>query len=318
MPRLLVKPETLFNAVDGLLAGQDARTLQHVHARLTRVIDEAGPDAFTSLNRRLVAAGAGWDYYPPDPLARRIHHVLADLVLDDASVVSGIEHVHAVAGRPVAIVANHLSYSDANMLDVMLCRSGGASLADRLTAMAGPKVYSSIQRRFSSLCFGTIKTPQSSGLSSEEAVMNARDVARTARRVIEIANDRLREGDALLLFPEGSRSRTTGMQQTLTAVSRYFDAPDLQLLPVGITGTETFYPIGSETVQRVRAVVSVGAPIEAHVLVERANGDRRLAMDAIGLAIAAQLPVDYRGVYGDDAPDLDEARVLWQYVGRTS
>jgi len=239
-------------------------------------------------------------------------------VLDDASVVSGIEHVHAVAGRPVAIVANHLSYSDANMLDVMLCRSGGASLADRLTAMAGPKVYSSIQRRFSSLCFGTIKTPQSSGLSSEEAVMNARDVARTARRVIEIANDRLREGDALLLFPEGSRSRTTGMQQTLTAVSRYFDAPDLQLLPVGITGTETFYPIGSETVQRVRAVVSVGAPIEAHVLVERANGDRRLAMDAIGLAIAAQLPVDYRGVYGDDAPDLDEARVLWQYVGRTS
>jgi len=308
MARLLVKPETLFSAVDGLMAGQDARVLEHVHARLSRVIEEAGPEAFTALNKRLVAAGAGWEYFPPDPLARRIHHVLADLVLDSSSMFSGIEHVHAVDRRPVAIVANHLSYSDANMLDVMLSRAGGAKLADRLTAMAGPKVYSSVQRRFSSLCFGTIKTPQSSGRSSEDAVMNARDVARAARRVIEIANERLREGDALLLFPEGTRSRTKGMQQTLTAVSRYFDSPDLVLLPVGITGTETFYPIGAESVTRVRAGVSVGAPIEARVLVERTKGDRRLMMDVVGLAVAAQLPADYRGEYGNEASGLNEAR----------
>jgi 1-acyl-sn-glycerol-3-phosphate acyltransferase len=305
--RLLVKPEALFKAIDSLMAGQDARTIAHVHARLARVIEDAGPDAFAALNRRLAAAGTGWDYYPFDPLARHIHQALSDLFLDGTSTLTGVEHAHAVAGQPVAIVANHLSYADANLLDVMLSRAGGKSLADRLTAMAGPKVYSSLQRRFSSLCFGTIKTPQSSGRSSGDAVMNARDVARTARRVIEIANDRLRAGDALLLFPEGTRSRTRGMQQTLTAVSRYFDFPGLRLLPVGITGTEAFYPVGDETVHRVRATVSIGPPIDAHALLER-SGDRRLTMDVVGLAIAAQLPTEYRGVYGDDAPGLDEAR----------
>jgi 1-acyl-sn-glycerol-3-phosphate acyltransferase len=306
----------LFKAVDSLLAGQDARTLERVHARLAQVIDEAGPDAFTALNRRLAAAGAGWDYYPSDPLARRIHHVLSDLLLDSGSSLTGTDHARAITGRPVAIVANHLSYSDANLLDVMLSRFGGEGLADRLTAMAGPKVYSSLQRRFSSLCFGTIKTPQSSGRSSGDAVMNARDVARTARRVIEIANDRLRAGDALLLFPEGTRSRTRGMQQTLTAVYRYFDLPDLVLLPVGITGTEAFYPIGDETVHRVRAGVSIGAPIDARALSGRTGGDRRVTMDVLGLAIAAELPADYRGAYADDAQGLEEARSLFAELSR--
>src|SRR5262245_54200201 len=122
MPRLLVKPETIFKAVESLLANQDAQTLDSVQTRLSQLIEQAGPDAFGDLNRRLVAAGAGWDYYPPDPLARRIHHVLSHLLLDSASALSGIEHANALDGRPVAIIANHLSYADANMVDVMLSR----------------------------------------------------------------------------------------------------------------------------------------------------------------------------------------------------
>ena len=39
---------------------------------------------------------------------------------------------------------------------------------DRLTVVAGPKVYSSLRRRFSSLCFGTIKTAQSNTISTED------------------------------------------------------------------------------------------------------------------------------------------------------
>jgi len=60
-----------------------------------------------------------------------------------------------------------------------------------LTVVAGPKVYSSLRRRFSSLCFSTIKTPQSSAVSSEDAVMNAREVARAARQSIDVAHERL-------------------------------------------------------------------------------------------------------------------------------
>lgn len=302
--------EALIGAVTTFLAGHDPKLLDEIRNCLTQEIDAAGPQALAQLGRRFVTTGADWDYYPADPLARRIHHVLADRLLHPDSALFGVEHLTAVAGKPVAIFANHLSYSDANLLEILLYRAGGAEVSNRLTAIAGPKVYSSPKRRFSTLCFGTIKTPQSSAVSSEDAVMNAREVARIARRSIDISHERLGLGDALLVFAEGSRSRTSGMQPMLTAVTRYLDGPDTWILPVGITGTEALFPIGEEELHPVRIVARVGQPIESAALLERAGGDRRLIMDAVGLSIAQLLPAEYRGVYADDAPDLDAARSL--------
>ena len=121
--------------------------------------NRAGPRALDSLCERLAHAGRDWSYYPPDPLARRIHEVLADRLLTEDSTVHGIEHAMAVGRGPVVIVANHLSYSDANLLEVLLRRAGAAALSDRLAVIAGPKVYSSLTRRFSSLCFGSNQNP---------------------------------------------------------------------------------------------------------------------------------------------------------------
>ena len=97
-------------------------------------------------------------------LARTIHRTVAERVLRPDSSLIGAARANAIAGRPVVIVANHLSYSDANLLEVLLYRAGASTLADRLTAIAGPKVYPSLRRRFSSLCFGTVRTPQNSAL----------------------------------------------------------------------------------------------------------------------------------------------------------
>ena len=121
-----------------------------------------------------------------------------------------------------------------------------------MTVIAGPKVYSSLKRRFSSLCFGTIKTPQSRALSTEDAVMNTREVARAARRSIDIAHERLRQHDALLVFAEGTRSRTKGLQPMLPGVTRYLDGPDTWILPVGIIGTEALFPVGDDTLHPVQ------------------------------------------------------------------
>jgi 1-acyl-sn-glycerol-3-phosphate acyltransferase len=309
-PPLRLDRDGLITHITAFLSGYDAPTLAGIRETLGREIATAGPAALSQLNERLSAAGADWDYYSRDPLVRRIHHVLADLVLEPDSALHGVEHIAAVAGAPVVLFANHLSYSDANLLEVLLHRSGESALAQRLTVIAGPKVYSSLKRRFSSLCFSTIKTPQSSGLSSEEAVMNPREVARAARRSIEVAHERLHEGDALLVFAEGTRSRTRGMQQMLSGVTRYLEVPGTWVLPVGITGSEALFPIGDETVHSVRIVARAGQPIEAKTLGERAGGDRRLMIDAVGLAIARLLPVEYHGVYGSDAGELDAARTL--------
>jgi 1-acyl-sn-glycerol-3-phosphate acyltransferase len=195
------------------------------------------------------------------------------------------------------IVANHLSYADANLIEVMFHRVGADPICDRLTVIAGPKVYSSLKRRFSSLCFGTIKVPQSSGVSSEDAVMDPREVARAARRSIDTAHERLRLGDALLVFGEGTRSRTRGMQPMLAAVTRYLEVPDTTVLPVGIIGTEALFPIGEDELHPVRVEVRVGRPVSAQEIRERCHGDRQAMMDEIGRTIAALLPQDYRGAY---------------------
>ena len=138
--------------------------------------------------------------------------------------------------------------------------------------------------------------------------MSSREVARAARRTIEIAGERLALGEALLVFAEGTRSRTATLQQTLTGVARYLDFPGAWILPIGITGTEQLFPIAEETLNPVRVVIKVGRPLPAAAIRDRVEGDRRLLMDVVGLMIAAELPADYRGVYADDVEGLEQAK----------
>ena len=169
--------EPLIDAIVRFLARERVADAHDIRTCVERAIDESGPGAIDSLSARLSRAATEWAYYPCDPLARRIHHALARQILRPEPVVRGSQHLDAVRDKPVVIFANHLSYSDANVVEVILRNAGARRLADRLTAIAGPKVYSNVTRRFSSLCFGTIKVPQSSGRSSEDAVMTPRDRA---------------------------------------------------------------------------------------------------------------------------------------------
>ena len=300
--------EPLIETITRFLEHEHASRLGEIRATLEREIDDAGPGAVEGLSRRLMDAGADWTYYPMDPLARRIHRALADPILQQAPVVSGVERLSMAAGHPVVLIANHLSYSDANAIEVLLQKAGCTEICDRLTVVAGPKVYANVRRRFSSLCFGTIRVPQSSTVSSEDAVMNARDVARGARRSIQIAHERLRLGEVLLLFAEGSRSRTARMQPLLPAAARYLEVPGTVAVPAGLTGTERLFPIAEDGVRPVRLNLRIGRPIAVSALEARAAGDRRLMMDCLGLAIAGLLPREYRGVYDEGTFSDDTAR----------
>jgi 1-acyl-sn-glycerol-3-phosphate acyltransferase len=290
--------EPLVDTIVRFLARERAADAREIRECVERAIDESGPGAIDSLSGRLRKAGDDWTYYPHDPLARRIHHALASRVLQPEPSVHGTHYLDQLKDRPLVIFANHLSYSDANVVEVVLRNAGASSLADRLTAVAGPKVYSDLTRRFSSLCFGTIKVPQSSDRSSEDAVMNARDVARAARRAILIAQERLSLGEALLIFAEGRRSRTGQMQQFLPGTARYLEPPETWVLPVGISGTEKLFPIDASALHAVPITMNIGRPMSASILRDRFRRDRRLMMDHIGHAVADLLPPPYRGVYG--------------------
>lgn len=292
--------EAVIGGILGFLGHQDPAALREIRTALETEIDAAGPDALLALRSR-ITADHGWGYYPPDPLARRIHEVLAGRFLERDSALLDGHYLAPLAHAPVALFANHLSYADANVIQILLRRGGADAIANRLTAIAGPKIFSSLERRFSSMCFGTVKVPQSTDVSSGEAVLNARDVARAARQAIDASRMRLDEGDALLLFGEGTRSRSGGMQPLLAAVARYLDAPEIWVAPAGLTGPEVLFPIDDAQVRPARAELRVGRPFRAADLLSCAHGDRRIAMDAIGLAVAEVLSASYRGAYGDPA-----------------
>jgi 1-acyl-sn-glycerol-3-phosphate acyltransferase len=297
--------EGLIQAILGFLEGEERTTLDAIRQELRHEIDEAGPLTLATLRARL--AGAAAIYVPPDPLARRIHHRLADrLLLPGSELVAG-DCLTVVGNEPAIVFANHLSYSDANVIELLLHRAGADAFADRLTAIAGPKVFSSRTRQFSSLCFGTIRTAQSADVASEEAVASAREIARASKLAIDAAHARLRAGDAIVLFGEGSRSRTAAMQRLLPAVSRYLH-PCAWIVPIGLTGTEHLFPVTDVRLHRVPVTARVGQPFRASLLLDAGGRDRSRLVDAIGLSIAALLPEPYRGVYGGEG--FDDARAV--------
>lgn len=300
----------LIEAILQFFAEQTTSVRDEMRLALEREIDHAGAGALLALTTRLNAE-LGWSYYERDPLAQRIHHVLADRFVADGSGVEGLQHLAAVEGAPVVIAANHLSYADANVVEVLLQRAGHSAHANRLTALAGPKVFSTRVRRFSSLCFGTIKVPQSTGVASGEAVLSEREVARAARHAINVAHDRMRAGDLLLMFAEGTRSRTAEMQPLLPAAARYLDVPNTWVIPAGLVGPEAMFPIESSRLRRARVALHLGQPMRASTLLAAAGGDRKLVVDAIGLAIAEVLPPEYRGAYAD-AARFDAAQQIRQ------
>jgi 1-acyl-sn-glycerol-3-phosphate acyltransferase len=291
------EPGQLADAIIKFVATKSSVAESRVRSLIERIVDEAGTEAVDRLHARLGQPAEAWGYYEREPLAQRVHHQLAPIVLQERPIVTGAAHLDAVRGRAAVIVANHLSYSDANVIEYLLHQCGHGDVADRLAVIAGPKVYSDLSRRFSSLCFGTIKSPQNESVSSGEAAMSARDVALAARQTLATAKARLSLGDALLVFAEGTRSRSGGMQQFLPGVARYFEDDELLIVPIGLTGTEHMFAIGEQTLGSAKIAMTIGRPVTVASMKAAAGHDRRAFVDAIGREVAALLPATYRGAY---------------------
>lgn len=300
-----------------LLSGQGGTPEERLlRGRLERFAERSSEEDFQRFVQHLLVTGTAWDYTPPDPLARELSRLVNGVLLEPGSGVEGARNLERARERRVILLANHLAFVDANALDVLLSQAGYGDVADRITVLVGPKVFTKPLRRIASLCFGTIKIPQSQARASGAAVMPAREVARIAAGTISTAHERLAKGDVLLIFVEGTRSRTGSMQRALAGVARYLGAPDTALLPIGISGTERMVPIGIETLHRSRVVARVGRPVDAARLLERCGGKRSLVMDCVGFLIADLLPPAYRGAYAGNGAALEPARKIATGVGR--
>lgn len=265
-------------------------------------------DELTEFGSRLLDTGAGWGFHPFDPVARRLSRLAHTLVLQQPSELAAGESLASARARPVFFVANHLSYVDANVLDALIVGAGYRDVADKLTVLVGPKVYALPVRRLASLCFGAIKIPQSQSRASGDAVMPRREVARLAVHTLESVDQRHRAGDHVLIFIEGTRSRSGAMQRVLPATARYFEGEGATIIPIGLWGTERLFPLDSEKVRPAQVSARAGPPIPAAELFAHADGRRPVIADALGFLIADLLPPAYQGTYGEVTPALESAR----------
>jgi 1-acyl-sn-glycerol-3-phosphate acyltransferase len=259
---------------------------------------------------RLDTTGSDWGYHAPDPVARSLSRLVHGLVAGEGSALLDDGGLAVARHELVVFLGNHLSFIDANTVDFLLHRHGWTDVADRITVLVGPKVFAQPVRRLASLCFGAIKMPQSTTRASGEAVMSRRETLRLAGQALANARERRAGGDHLLIFSEGSRSRSGAMQRALPAVARYLEEPFATLVPFGVWGTEKIVTLDEDHAHVHAVSVHVGRALAARELFERSGGRRALIADAIGFLTADLLPPAYRGWYAKVGPELAEARAL--------
>ena len=112
----------------------------------------------------------------------------------------------------------------------------------------------------------------------------------------------LRIDKPVVIFPEGTRSKTGSMNRADSGVAKLALKAQVPLLPVGITGTErlgswarVFNPTG-------KLRVNIGAPFSIPTIEGRPSEDVLQSItDMIMQRIACQLPESYHGVYSAGA-----------------
>lgn len=189
---------------------------------------------------------------------------------------------------PCLFICNHLSNADG----FTLLR---AFRPRRVLFLAGVKLQSTTMTRLGTEAVDTIFIRP-----------NSPDI-----EALRSAVDTLKSGQSVLIFPEGSRSRTGGLLQAKKGVALIAKRAGVPIVPVALTGTERFMPIndadmGGEQLHRAHLTVRFGKPFHISELEPETAGHpdpRQALVDAMMRRVAELLPPRYRGVYA-----LDEAR----------
>jgi 1-acyl-sn-glycerol-3-phosphate acyltransferase len=178
---------------------------------------------------------------------------------------------------PIVLVCNHL-----HLLDPPLV---AASMPRRVHTMAKRELFETPLVGWTLWPYGAIPVRR---FSADMGALRA-------------ARNLLRRGEAVMMFPEGTRSKDARMHPALPGAAMVALLADVPVLPVAVIGTDTVrLPrdlVGWLRGQRPHLQVTFGEPFALPM----ANADTRGAEEATDLMmrrVAALLPEHYRGAYG--------------------
>jgi 1-acyl-sn-glycerol-3-phosphate acyltransferase len=113
-----------------------------------------------------------------------------------------------------------------------------------------------------------------------------RQNATSARRTIDVATQRIREGASVLLFPEGTRSRDGQLQPFKKGGFHLAIDAGAPIVPVALRGTRELMPRGALGLKPGQVSVIIGEPISTEGL---SGDDRNALLDRVHKEIAALL-----------------------------
>lgn len=205
-----------------------------------------------------------WLYY----VVRRIVRML---LLLTRCRVRGKENIPGQGA--LLIVANHLNLTDPPLL--------GVSLSRRVAFMAKQELFRS---RFSSYflrSFGAFPVHR----------------GKLDRKALRQAGQLLAQGQALVMFPEGTRSGNARLQPAFYGSALIALRNGVPVLPVGIAGTEKIKGV-AWILRRPQITVNIGHPFYLPAVRSRLTKTELAELtDAIMWHIAELLPPEYRGNY---------------------
>jgi len=205
-----------------------------------------------------------WFYY----VARIIVRIL---FLFTRCQVRGKENVPGKGA--LLIAANHLGLADPPLV--------GVSLGRRVAFMAKQELFRS---RFSSYFMCSVGAfPVHRG--------------KLDRKAMRQANQLLAQGQALVMFPEGRRSKNARLQPAFYGSALIAFHNSVPILPVGITGTEKIKGV-TWILRRPQIVVNIGPPFHLPSASSKLTRVELARLTEVMMEhIAELLPPEYRGNY---------------------
>jgi len=120
------------------------------------------------------------------------------------------------------------------------------------------------------------------------------------RTALRTAFDILKSGQALIIYPEGTRVESGVLAEPEPGAGFIAQRAACPVVPVGLTGTRECLPKGAHWPRRTHVSITFGKPFR--VLSKRLDGakvTRQEAAEAIMVEIAELLPEKQRGAFSD-------------------